>query len=172
MKTQVLRFFLPIIGITLLTMGQAQARQSHYLRHSGVVQAAYQFEKSAKLMQRYLYHTLGRAYLTKSAHRLSRAARRYRHALERHEPYRYQRRQFQELADRFHDFRSEYRYADLPESRRGHRAMRRLNRSFRDLRHETRHARDRRYQDRSHGRYRRDYQSWSGSDVAVLDDSP
>jgi hypothetical protein len=47
-----------------------------------------------------------------------------------------------------------------------------LNRSFWDLRHETRHARHHRLQYRRHGSYRRDHQRWPSSDVAVLDDSP
>ncbi len=172
MKKYVLRFVLPLIGITLLSMGQAQARQSYHPHHPGVVHAAYQFEKSAQHMHRYLYHTLGRAYLAKSARQLTRAAKHYRRVLERREPYRYQQRQFEELAARFHDFRSEYRHAYVPESRRTYQAIRRLNGSFRDLRNETRHARHHRDRYRSHGSYRRDHQRWPSSDVAVLEDSP
>ncbi len=172
MKKYVLRFVLPVIGIALLSIGQAQARQSYQSQHQGVEHAAYRFEKSAKHMHRYLYDTLGRAYLTKSARKLIRAAKHYRRALKHHEPYRYQRRQFAELAARFRDFRSEYRHAYLPESRRTHQAIRRLNASFRDLRHETRHAGHHRAQYRSRGSYRGDHQRWPRGDFAVLEDSP
>lgn len=167
MNKHVSRFVLPLIGITLLSMGQAHARQSYYSQHRCVVHAAYQFEKSAKHMHRYVYHTLGRAYLTKSARKLIHAAKHYRYALRHHQSYRYQRRQFEELTALFRDFRREYRHAHLPESRRTHQAIGRLIRSFRDLKHETSHARHCR-----RGSYRSDHQRWPSSDVAVFDDSP
>ncbi len=172
MSKYVLKFVLPLFGIALLSIGQAQARQFDHSHHPGVVHAAYQFEKSAKQMHRYLYRTLGRAYLTKSARELIHAARHYRRTLENYEPYRYQRRKFAELAARFHDFRGEYRHAYLPQSRRTYRAIRRLHQSFRDLRYETRHTRHRRLTYRSRGNHRRDYRRWPSSDIAVLDDSP
>lgn len=172
MKKYVSRFVLPLIGITLLSMGQAQARQSHHSHHQGVVHAAYQFEKAAKHMHRYLHHTLGRDYLTNSARKLTRNAKRYRRALEHGASYRSQRRQFEELAARFREFHSEYRHAYLPESRRTHRAIRRLSESFWELRHETRHARHHRYRYRRLPGYRGEHRRWPSRDLAVLDDSP
>lgn len=169
MKKHILRFVLPLIGITLLNTGQAQARQPHYSHQHGAVHAAHRFEKAAKHMHHHLHHTLGRDYLTKSARKLFRAAKRYRRALEYHQPSRYQRRQFEELAARFHDFRGEYYDANLPQSRRTRQGIRRLKRSFQDLRYEARHSR---YSYRRHSRFRDDYRRRQSSDVAVLDDAP
>ncbi len=172
MKTYVIRFVLPLIGTTLLGMGQAEARQSHLPNHQRVAQAADDFEQAAEHMHHHLHHILGRAHLTKSARKLIRAARLYRRALEPHAPRRHQRRLFEELAAGFHDFRSQYRYTYLPGSHRTHQALRRLQGSFRDLRRETRHARRHRYQYRSYGGGRKDYPWWPNKGVVVLDDSP
>ncbi len=172
MKRLIVGFILPLIGISLFSIGRAEARQFDDSHHRGVLHAAYRFEKAAKHMHRQLRHALGRDELTWSARGLARAAKQFRHALEHGEPYRYQRRQFRRLTARFQDFRHQYRHAYLPEWRPADRAIRRLRRAFRDLRYETHHARDHRRSYRRSGRELGDYRPWLNSDVALVEDSP
>ena len=174
MKKLVTNFALPFAAVLLLTMGQAQAREYYHPHHDELVTAARQFERATRTVDRVLRDTRGKSYVTKSARRLSRAARQYRRDLDHRMSYRDQRGEFENLAAYFQDFCHAYRQTNRTHTRRANEAVRWLAHSFRDFNHEVRFAGYRKGKYRWYGKRSNEYQKRrrDGRDIAVIDYAP
>jgi hypothetical protein len=173
---RVIRYALPVAGLVLLSIGQAQAHGPHRGDRVGLVSSAHQFEEAAERMHYVLGDTLGRARVTKNARRLAHAAHDYRRAVRRGKPARYLKGKFHRLARHFDDFRQQFRHdEDLHHDRRTRRAMRWLVRSFRTLRSDTHNTLRtyRRYDEPRHwGDYEHRHRRHRQWNAEVVDNSP
>ncbi len=171
MKIVALRL-LPLLGIMLIATGTVQARPADRDIPWGLLDAADNFAQATGNMHHLLRHAAGRSPATRAARRLVRAARHYRRAVERGRSWRHLRKRFEDLRYDLREFRHEYRHADVPTSRRHHRARRRLKRAFDDLRvalHQARHDAHRYGERPAHGGQR---WRWRHRGAAEIDHGP